>query len=203
MTDSTGPKISSWAIVIELVTSAKSVGSTNQPVSRPAGPAAADRDAGAFVGALGDVALDPVALALGDERAEAACPKSVGSPTTMPWHRLGQRLDHLVVAGAAGEDAGLGDARLAVVHDARSGSSSGIERVDVGVVEDDRGRLAAELEGAALELLAAEGADLAAGGGRAGEAHLVDVGMGDEVLAGLAIGGHDVDHAGRDAGLAR
>ena len=33
----TGPKISSWAMVISLSTSANSVGSTNQPLSRSAG----------------------------------------------------------------------------------------------------------------------------------------------------------------------
>ena len=37
MTDTTGPKISSWAMVIELSTSANSVGSTNQPVGWSAG----------------------------------------------------------------------------------------------------------------------------------------------------------------------
>ena len=37
--------------------------------------------------------------------------------------------------------------------------------------------------------------------GRAGEAHLVDAAMGHEVLARLTVGGHDVEDAGRDAGL--
>ena len=41
-------------------------------VSRPAGPAATGGDAGAFGRALGDVALDPIALALGDQRADGA-----------------------------------------------------------------------------------------------------------------------------------
>ena len=53
----------------------------------------------------------------------------------------------------------------------------GIDGVEVGVVADDRGRLAAELERHALEPLAAERRDLAAGGGAAGEADLVDAGM--------------------------
>ena len=43
------------------------------------------------------------------------------------------------------------------------GSSPGIVVGEVGVVEDDRRRLAAELERAALELLAAERGDLLAG----------------------------------------
>ena len=47
----------------------------------------------------------------------------------------------------------------------RDGSSVGERGVEVGVVADDGGRLAAELERAALELLAADRADLAAGGG--------------------------------------
>ena len=37
ITASTGPKISSCAMVIELSTSANTVGSTNQPLSRPSG----------------------------------------------------------------------------------------------------------------------------------------------------------------------
>src|SRR5260370_23673679 len=37
MTDSTGPKISSWAMVYLLSTSAKTVGWTNQPLSNPLG----------------------------------------------------------------------------------------------------------------------------------------------------------------------
>ena len=68
MSDSTGPKISSWAIVIELSTSANSVGSTNQPLSSPAGRPPPTTRRGALGLALGDVALDPVALALGDQR---------------------------------------------------------------------------------------------------------------------------------------
>ena len=73
--------------------------------------------------------------------------------------------------------------------------------VEVGVVEHDRGRLAAELERDPLELLAADGGDLAAGRGRAGERDLVDARVRDEVLADLAAGGDDVDDAGGYAGL--
>jgi hypothetical protein len=47
-------------------------------------------------------------------------------------------------------------------------------RLDVDVVEDDRGRLAAELEGAAGDPLAADRGDPAPGGGGPGEGDLVD-----------------------------
>ena len=69
--------------------------------------------------------------------------------------------------------------------------------VEVGVVEDDGGGLAAELEADPLELLAAHRGDLAAGGGRAGEGDLVDARVGDQVLADLAAAGDDVDDARR------
>ncbi len=37
MIDSTGPKISSWAMVMSVVTSEKTVGRTKNPASRPSG----------------------------------------------------------------------------------------------------------------------------------------------------------------------
>ena len=70
MTESTGPKISSWAIGIALSTSAKTVGSTYQPVVEAVGrpPPVATRAPSVL--ADRDVALDPVALPLGDQRAD-------------------------------------------------------------------------------------------------------------------------------------
>ena len=79
-------------------------------------------------------------------------------------------------------------------------NSSGIDGLEVGVVEDDGSGLAAQLERAA-RAFSAEGADVAAGRGRPGEADLVDAGVGDEVLARPTSGGDDVDDAGREAGL--
>ena len=61
--------------------------------------------------------------------------------------------------------------------------------------------LPAELERHPRHPLAAQAHDPLAGGGRSGEGDLVDAGVGDEVLADLAAAGHDVDHAGRHAGL--
>jgi hypothetical protein len=73
--------------------------------------------------------------------------------------------------------------------------------VQVGVVEDDEGRLAAQFQ---RQLLAAAGgglADDAADFGRAGEGQLVDARVVDDGFAHAAVAGDDVDHAGRHAGL--
>ena len=77
-----------------------------------------------------------------------------------------------------------------------NGMRVGERGVEVGIVGDDGGRLAAELERAPLELLAADGTDLATGGRATGEPDLVDVGMAHEVLADLTTGRDDVDDAG-------
>ena len=58
--------------------------------------------------------------------------------------------------------------------------------VDGRVVEDDVGRLAAELQRQRLVGAGDGAADLLADGGRAGEGDLVDVGMLDERKADLA-----------------
>ena len=75
--------------------------------------------------------------------------------------------------------------------------------VEVGVVEDDGGGLAAELEGDAAQVLRAELGDVPAGGAGTGEGDLVDARVGDEVLAVLAAGGDDVQHARGQADLLR
>ena len=70
MTASTGPKISSWAIVMELSTSVKSVGLTKNPLSKPVGASGpADQRRGALFDALVDVAHHAIALLLRDHRA--------------------------------------------------------------------------------------------------------------------------------------
>src|SRR6185436_3801115 len=67
---------------------------------------AADDDPGALLLAEGDVLLDPLLLALGDERADLGG-GVVGIAHGHAADRLGQRLDDLVVARPTGEDAGL------------------------------------------------------------------------------------------------
>ncbi|HVH11968.1 MAG TPA: aldehyde dehydrogenase family protein, partial [Longimicrobium sp.] len=71
----------------------------------------------------------------------------------------------------------------------------------VCAVEDDEGRLAAQLQRQLLARAGGRGADDLADLGRAGEGDLGDVGVADDLLANLAVAGDDVDHAGRQADL--
>ena len=106
-----------------------------------------------------------------------------------------QRVDDDVGRAAGHEDAGLRRAHLAVVLQA------GVEQLrdgggEVGVVQHDARRLAAELEGAALHHLAAERTDLAARGGAPGERDLVHERVGDEVAAEVGVAGQDAHDSG-------
>ena len=110
----------------------------------PGGATAADGDGGAFLLADLEVALDPLALALGDERPDLG--GGVGGIADLHGADRGrERLVDLGLAAAGHEDAGLGEAGLAVVHDG-AGEQHRDGLVEVGVVEHDGGRLAAELE---------------------------------------------------------
>ena len=200
MTASTGPKISSRAMRMSFVALAKTVGCTYQPRSMPVGrPLPPTVTLRALFLAERDVLLDALLLALRDERTDLG--RGVGrvADREAADHRR-DRVDDLVVTAPAGEDAGLRDARLAVVHERRHLQALDRGR-EVGVVEDDRRRLAAELEAHALQLLAADGRDAPARRGRTGERDLVDAGVAHEVLADLATRGQDRDDALRDAGL--
>ena len=68
--------------------------------------------------------------------------------------------------------------------------------LEVGVGAHDRRRLAAELERARDQPLAARGGDLAAGRDRAGEHAVVDARV-DQRGAGLAAPGDDLEQVGR------
>ena len=85
MIDSTGPKISSWAIVMSGVTSEKTVGLHEVAVLEALGRlGAAGHELRALLDALADVAAHALALRLGDQRARACVPGSSGSPTREP-----------------------------------------------------------------------------------------------------------------------
>ena len=118
ITDSTGPKISSWAIRIRLSTPAKTVGRTYQPLVEPVGhPETAGQQLGALLLAEGDVLLDALLLALRDHRADLG--RGVHRVADLhPRDRLGQRRGERVVPVAADQHPGLRDAGLAGVHDA-------------------------------------------------------------------------------------
>ena len=73
--------------------------------------------------------------------------------------------------------------------------------VEVGVVEDDGGGLAPELQGDAGDPFAADRRDAPAGGGRSREGDLVHPGVPHQLLGHLAVGGHDVEDPRRQADL--
>src|SRR5207244_8836702 len=91
--------------------------------------------------------------------------------------RAAERVDDLDVTLVRYEDPTLRAAHLAVVHHAALHELVEQGIVEIHVVEHDRGRLAAALQRAALELRAAQLTDAHAGRGGAAEAHLDDVGM--------------------------
>ena len=101
------------------------------------------------------------------------------------------------------EEAGGGGTHLALVaEDAPEGGAHG--GVEIGVGEDDVGRLAAQFQAQALEI--GDGGilqELARGGDAAGEADLVDVLVkGERFAGGGAVAGDDGERAFREAGLA-
>jgi hypothetical protein len=99
------------------------------------------------------------------------------------------------------EDSGARAAVLAgIVEEAHRRAGGG--PLDVRIGEDDVGALAAEFEGDPLELVGGLAHDPLADRGRAGEADLADVGVGDEALPhDRALAGQDSKDALREPGL--
>ena len=127
-----------------------------------------------------------------------------GSSAVADLQRLGvvgHALDELLVDRLLDEQPRAGAADLAGVGEHRHAGARH-RRVQIGVGEDDVGRLAAELQRHALEVAGDGLDDLLAGQVRAGERHLVHARVRRQRRAGgLAEAGHDVDHAGRHARL--
>ena len=85
MIESTGPKISSWAIVMSLRHVGEHRRAHEVALVEPFGRlGAAGQELGSLVDALLDVAADAVALHRGDERPEAGSSGSKGLPGVKP-----------------------------------------------------------------------------------------------------------------------
>ena len=110
----------------------------------PAGHAAAGDDLGAGRRARSTIAGDPVAVRRRRSAAEVGG-RVVGSPSTTADMSVGDAGDEGVVERALHVGAGGRGAVLPGV-DQRAGDRAVGRGVEVGVVEDDEGRLAAELE---------------------------------------------------------
>ncbi len=197
MATATGPKISTWAIVEAGSTSVKRVGGKKQP----SGWSAAGLEHRRALGlAPGDEVADPLQLHgchdgpdVGRFVERVTHAQRAHAPLQLGVEALRHTLLH--------EDAGSGAADLALVepdgvHHAFHGA------VEVGVLEDHEGRLAAEFEAQLLPraggLLPDEAADL----GRSREGHLVDARMSRQGRARGAVARDDVDDASGQPRLA-
>lgn len=111
-------------------------------------------------------------------------------------------LDEFVDDGLVDKQAGGGGADLALVaEDANVSPLGGL--VEVGVVKDEKRRLATSLESNVLHGATGHFHDFAASGSGAGKGNLVDVGVGGEGLASvLAVAVEDVEDARRETSLA-
>lgn len=137
-----------------------------------------------------------------DQRAEVgAGGEGVAEPDAL--HEGGGPLDERLVERALYVRARGGRAVLAGVDErARDRAVGG--GLQVGVVEDHEGGLAAQLQVDALDGRGGDLGDALADGGGTGERGHDDVGVTDEVLARFPAGaGDDVDHTVREAGVGR
>ena len=116
---------------------------------------------------------------------------------------LRQPLDHLVIDLLMREHARTRRADLPGVEEDAGRRRLG-RCLDIGIVEDDVGGLAAEFERHAFEIAGRAAQNSAADAGRSRERHLVDVGMIDQGVADHAAGtGDDIEDARRQAGFER
>ena len=161
--------------------------------------AAADDPAALLAGEL-DVLLDLAQLPLAGHRADDR--RLVARVADRHGrHRLLEDADDGVVQRAGDEQPRAGHAELAGVEDERLDHRAD-GHVEVGVVEDDVGGVAAELHGDRLEVLAGHAGGVPADRGGPGERDLVDAGVAQQRLADdLAAAGDHVEHAVGDAGV--
>ncbi len=139
---------------------------------------AAGHQLGAFVTARADVGEDPFALLGRDDGTEVGLGIEPRADARLA-RPLGERAHDLVELVLVHEQPASGVAGLAGVEvDPHEGARDG--RLEVGIGEDDVGRLAAELEGDPLERAPGLLTDLPAHLGRAGEGDLVDARVVDQ-----------------------
>lgn len=151
--------------------------------------------------AVVDVLHDAVELQLGDlGTLEGVIGEGVAQ--LVLGGTLLEALNELVVDALLDQQAGTGTAALAVVEeDTKVGPRDGV--VNVGIVEDNVGGLAAQLEGDLLQVTLGSGLeDHTANEGGTSEGNLVNVHVaGDGGTGGATETGDDVDDTGREAGL--
>ncbi|MCY1359625.1 hypothetical protein D9M69_462070 [compost metagenome] len=159
---------------------------------------AAGQQGGAFLDADADVAGDLVVVGLGDHRADLGL-RVLRVADDQALGAGGELGDELVVHRFLDEDPAACGAALAVQGE--DGEQRGVQgAVEVGVVEDQHRRLAAQLHGVLLQAGGLH--DLAAGGGAAGEGDRAHVRVTDQGVArGGAVTLHHVQHAFGDAGF--
>ena len=117
-------------------------------------------------------------------------------------HQFGDTRDEVVVE-VAGDDGPRRRGAVLTGVDERRGDRALDGGVEIGVVEHQERRLAAEFELGAMPVLGGRGHHLAPHGRRPGERHQVDVAVSGQCRADVAAGpGDDVEHAGGQAGLA-
>ncbi len=199
MTLRTGPKISSWAIVGGVLDVGED-GRLDEPALVEVGGAPAAGGQRRPLGhTLGHVPEHPVALAARREGAHLRFRVEL-VPDLDLGERADERLGELVMTVLRHDDPGQRRAHLAG-HHALGLRQPRRREAEVRVVQDDRGRLPAELEGAAGDPLAAKRGDPPPGSSRAGEGDLVDPRVADEELGDLPIGGEHVEDARRQTDL--
>jgi hypothetical protein len=114
---------------------------------------------------------------------------------------LGDGLDVAVVEGGVDEGARPCHAGLSGVEE-ETGAGLFEGSLEVGVLCDDIGRLSTELQRDTLQvMLVGISHDIKADLGRAGEGHLVNPWMADQMGANITEPGDDVDHSGGKARL--
>ncbi len=154
---------------------------------------------GALLHALADHALDPFELDRRDNGADVDRLVERVTDAELLHARL-EPLDEPLGHALLHQDPRARAADLALVEPDRVDHTLD-HTVEIRVLENDEGRLPAELEGEPLARPGGPFPDDAADLGRAGEGDLVDVRVCHERCAGATVAGHDVDDAGRQAHL--